>query len=412
VLSPNARSAPGAAKAVTARSLLHFVWYRLPVPQRSRIAVELFRFLLQFHRAFVERGASNARRPHAAGGPSSAPCWVVGFFTAPTGLGQGARLFYQELKTKGADVHALDVTFMLSTPPAPSLFTEAVPARRAFAEGKGAGSLVVHADPPAYMVILWFVRRILPGKRLVAYWAWEGEDIPYFWTRCLDFVDEIYVPSAFVAAAVRRHTDKPVTVHPHAALPVLPGRVHDRPFTVLYCFDCAGNFYRKNPTAVVAAFKKAFGDSPEARLLLKVTDAQRCPEGMRLLTDAADAPNIRFCLGRFTEQGMADLYAEADVYLSLHRAEGYGLTIREALQHGLSVIATGWSGNMDVMREESLAGRCRAVPCALVPVHDPLGNYTAPGALWAEPDIEAAAAMLRRAAEEARMEEERSGRRA
>jgi hypothetical protein len=391
---------------VSVRSLLHFFWYRLPVPQRSRVAVELLRFLLTVYRTAVERGVQDAHRAHAGevSDICAAPCWVVGFFTAPTGLGQGARLFYQELKAKGADVHALDVTFMLPVTPVPSLFTEATPPDTAFADGKGAGSIVVHANPSAYMVILWFVRRIMPGKRLIAYWAWEWEDIPHFWTRCFDFVDEIYVPSGFVAEAVRRHTDKPVTVHPHAALPVPPGRAHGRPFTVLYCFDCAGNFYRKNPTAVVAAFKRAFGDSPEARLLLKVTDAHRCPEAFRLLTDAADAPNIRFCLGRLTEQGMADLYAETDVYLSLHRAEGFGLTIQEALQHGLPVIATGWSGNMDIMRDERRAGRCRVVPCTLVPVHDPLGNYTVPGSQWAEPDIEVAAAMLRQAEQEARGE--------
>jgi glycosyltransferase involved in cell wall biosynthesis len=385
---------------MTLRSLLRFVWYRLPVPQRSRVAVELFRFLLLMYRAAVTCVSVDA--PHTGkvknGGTNSGPCWVIGFFTAATGLGQGARLFYREMKAKGAAVHAVDVTFMLPVTPEPSLFTEATPARTAFVAGKGAGSIIIHANPSAYMVILWFARRLMPGKRLIAYWAWEWEEIPHFWTRCLAFTDEIYVPSAFTAAAVRRKTDKPVTVHPHAALPVLPGRACDRPFIVLFCFDCAGNFYRKNPLAVVAAFKKAFGESPEARLLLKVTDAHRSPEAFRLLTDAADAPNIRFSLGRLTDQGMADLYAEAHVYLSLHRAEGYGLTIQEALLHGLPVIATGWSGNMDIMRDARRQKQCMPVPYTLIPVHDPLGNYTVPGCLWAEPDTEAAAEMLRRTA--------------
>ncbi|MDR2670038.1 MAG: glycosyltransferase [Desulfovibrio sp.] len=394
----------GGIDAVTLRSLLRFVWYRLPVPQRSRVAVELFRFLLRMYCAAAARDSADTRCADGgkATGPASAPCWVVGFFTAATGLGQGARLFYREMKAKGVVVHAVDVTFMLPVTPEPSLFTEATPPSAAFAAGKGAGSIVIHANPSAYMVILWFARRLMPGKRLVAYWAWEWEEIPHFWTRCLAFADEIYVPSAFTADAVRRKTDKPVTVHPHAALPVLPGRACDRPFTVLFCFDCTGNFYRKNPLAVVAAFKKAFGDSPEARLLLKVTDAHRCPEAFGLLTDAADAPNMRFCLGHLTEQGMADLYAEADVYLSLHRAEGYGLTIQEALLHGLPVIATGWSGNMDIMRDEHRQAQCMPVPYTLIPVDDPLGNYTVPGCLWAEPDTDAAADMLRLTASEVR----------
>jgi glycosyltransferase involved in cell wall biosynthesis len=87
---------------------------------------------------------------------------------------------------------------------------------------------------------------------------------------------------------------------------------------------------------------------------------------------------------------MADLYAEADVYISLHRSEGYGLTIQEAMLHGLPVIATGWSGNMEFMRGE----RCFVVPCTLVPAHDPQKNYGVPGAVWAEPDVRAAASIL------------------
>jgi glycosyltransferase involved in cell wall biosynthesis len=190
---------------------------------------------------------------------------------------------------------------------------------------------------------------------------------------------------------MRRHTNKPVHVHPHADFPVTRRRqAKMRPFTVLSCFDCGANFYRKNPLAAVKAFKAAFGGDCSAMLLLKAVNTERCPEGRRLLAAEADAPNISFCLGNLSESGMEDLYAGADVYLSLHRSEGFGLTIREAMLRGLPVIATGWSGNMDFMRGEG----CFAVPYTLVPVHDPQGNYTMPGAVWADADIKAAAAIL------------------
>jgi glycosyltransferase involved in cell wall biosynthesis len=390
-------AASGVASVMTVRSLLHFVWDRFPVPVRSRLAVELFRFLLQLYRAAIGRGCSYVRRvqENGASAPSSGPCWVVGFFTAPTGLGQGARLFYRELKAKGVDVRAVDVTFMLPVKPMPSLFTEVVPVSRASDVGKGGGRVVVHANPPAFMMVLWVIRRLLPGKRIIAYWAWEFADIPDFWTRCLDCLDEILVPSSFVADAVRRHTAKPVRIHPHATLPVAHlSKPVKRPFTVLTCFDAGTGgtgFYRKNPVAAVAAFKAAFADNPETQLILKITDVDRCLEGLRELLETADQANIRFCLGRLSEQGMAALYAEADAYISLHRSEGYGLTIQEAMQHGLPVIATGWSGNLDFMRGED----CFAMPYTPVPVYDSLNSYGLPDAVWVEADIRAAAAILR-----------------
>jgi glycosyltransferase involved in cell wall biosynthesis len=186
-------------------------------------------------------------------------------------------------------------------------------------------------------------------------------------------------------------------VHPHAVLQTTArGRkTIGKPFSVLFCFDFGSNFCRKNPLAVIDAFKTAFGDSPQAQLVLKVSGMDSCPDGWRKILAAADAANIKFCLTGLDEQGMADLYAEADVYISLHRSEGYGLTIQEALMHGLTVVATGWSGNMYFMQEAQWTEHYRAVPYKLVPVNDPQGNYRLPGAVWAEPDVDAAAAMLR-----------------
>jgi glycosyltransferase involved in cell wall biosynthesis len=360
------------------RALLHFFWRRIPPRFRPYIAIEPLRLALPKARNVIPSDGS--------------PVYVVGFFTAPTGLGQGARLFYREMKERGVAVYAVDITSLLRVEPIPTLFCGAELPIHALPHHAGAGTVVVHANPPAFMVALWRIRKLLPGKRVVAYWAWELEDIPHPWTRCLEYLDEVLAPSVFVADAVRKHTRKPVHVHPHAALPVAPGRkAKERPFTVLHCFDCGSGFYRKNPLAVVTAFKEAFGDSPEAQLILKANDTNRCPEGWQQLLDAVNSANVRFLPYRLDELGMADLYAQADVYISLHRSEGYGLTIQEAMQYGLPVIATGYSGNTEFMRGE----QCFSVPYTLAPVHDPQGSYAVPDAVWAEPDVGTAANMLR-----------------
>lgn len=349
----------------------------IPAPPRKALAIEAFRILLP--------KSTNAVVPQGS------PAYVVGFFCAPTGLGQGARLFFQEQKAQGKLVHAVDVSSLLHTPPLPELHDDQLLPLEVLPEHAGPGTVIIHANPPLFMAALWLVRKLLPGKRILAYWSWETENIPKSWIRCLDYLDEVLVPSEFVANAVRKYTKKSVQVHPHAVRAA--GQLQkekQKPFTVLYCCAFGSNFYRKNPLGVVNAFKTAFGESPEARLVLKVSEIEACPEGWRQLIKAANAPNIYFCLGSLNDQAMLALYAQADVYLSLHRSEGYGLTIKEALLHGLPVIATGWSGNMDFMKGE----QCLVVPYTLVPVCDAQGAYTTDNAMWAEPDIGEAAKML------------------
>ena len=88
------------------------------------------------------------------------------------------------------------------------------------------------------------------------------------------------------------------------------------------------------------------------------------------------------------------LTACCDVLVSLHRAEGYGLTIAEAMALGRPVVATGWSGNVDFMAGPG----CFAVPWRLVPARDPQATYDLPDAVWAEADVAAAAVALRQVA--------------
>ncbi len=362
------------------------LWRRIPPGLRPYLMIEPLRL-----------GLPKARQPMP---PPDAPLYVAGFFHAPTGLGESARLFFQETKQTGKEVYAIDLTQLLRSDALPALHNDHLLLPESFGVHAGPGTLVIHVNPPAYMLVLWLLRGLLPGKRLAAYWAWELEDIPHFWTRCLEHVDEVLVPSSFTAGAVRRHTRKPVQVHPHAVSvpkpeysPVVPAGVGK--FRVLIAFDMGSNFYRKNPLAAVAAFQKAFGDNNDVELLVKTSGVERRRHEWELLQqNAARTGNVRFIHARLTAGEMAALYTLSAVYLSLHRSEGYGLTVREAMLHGLHVVATGWSGNMDFMRGE----RCHPVPYSLVPVRDPQGTYKVAGTVWAEPDITAAAAILRRLA--------------
>ena len=157
------------------------------------------------------------------------------------------------------------------------------------------------------------------------------------------------------------------------------------------------NFARKNPVAAVQAFRLAFPADGEvtARLVLRCNEAEAYPAGIAAL-EAAIGGDTRIVLA--TQPGqkppILDFYHMLDVYLSLHRSEGYGLNLAEAALLGVPVIATGWGLADDIA---ALPG-VETVPWRLVPVDDPQGAYAGLDAAWAEADVAAAAASLGRLA--------------
>ena len=129
---------------------------------------------------------------------------------------------------------------------------------------------------------------------------------------------------------------------------------------------------------------------------MKVSAATHWPADMQRLREAAGgAGNIRFETRTLPLADNHALLACADIVLSLHRSEGFGLVPAEAMLLGRAVVATNWSGNTDFMDADTAA----LVPYRLVPAVDPRGVFQAPDAMWAEADVGAAAAALRQLAD-------------
>ena len=166
---------------------------------------------------------------------------------------------------------------------------------------------------------------------------------------------------------------------------------------VLVSFSLASSNARKNPLGAIAAFRAAFGDRPDRLLLLKVGNPGHFPAEFAALRAAVAAfPNIRLETRTLPGADRHALTACADIVLSLHRSEGFGLVPAEAMLLGVPVVATGWSGNMAFMDADCAA----LVGYRLVAAQDPRGVFEAPGAVWAEPDVAEAAAALRRLADD------------
>jgi glycosyltransferase involved in cell wall biosynthesis len=231
----------------------------------------------------------------------------------------------------------------------------------------------------------------------IGYWYWELEEFPADQLGALDFVDEVWVATSHVRDALVSHTAKPVV---HMPIPLLEPESSGRTrasfglpdnYLFLFAFDFDSVPMRKNPMGVIAAFMKAFPTPGQAGLVLKSVNARRWPEEAEQVRCAvADRPDVILMDEYLSSVDQAALIAETDCFVSLHRAEGLGLSLADAMALGKPVIATRYSGNLDFMDDDNSF----LVPFKYTAVPRGTPAYPA-GAPWAEPDITAAARLMR-----------------
>jgi glycosyltransferase involved in cell wall biosynthesis len=237
-----------------------------------------------------------------------------------------------------------------------------------------------------------------PGVYRIVGWSWELEAFPREAVERARLADEVWTPSEFCANAVRRVlTDRPVRAMPPGIAPVAPRPVcrsafglRDDAFTFLFVFDMASGFERKNPLGVLRAFRRAFQPGEPVQLAIKVSRGEVNPTALARLQAAVSDAGATL-LDRFLPRDeLAGLVALCDCYVSLHRSEGFGLTVVEAMLAGKPVIATDYSATAEYLTERNgLPVRYALVPVG--PGHDP---YPA-DAEWAEPDEAHAAERMR-----------------
>jgi glycosyltransferase involved in cell wall biosynthesis len=331
--------------------------------------------------------------------PARAGLAVAGELSATTGLGEGARVMLQALAVLGVRNWELDV--------GPAWRPTARPVLARLPRLPPGVPLVVHANAPMLPASLMRLpRAMVHGRQIIGYWAWELSRLPPEWAIGASFAHEIWVPSRFTAEAVEplRPGRVRVVPHPVAVVPPSPSALDRRAFgipddtvVVLAVFNLASSLERKNPYAAIAAFRAAFGDRRDRLLVLKVGHPMHFRSEFAHLAAAADAPNIRLEARDLPSADNHALFAAADIVLSLHRSEAFGLVMAEAMLLGKPVIATGWSGNMEYMDADNAA----LVGYRLIAARDRRGMYDVSHAVWADPDLTDAVAHLRRLADDA-----------
>lgn len=359
----------------------------VPLQTRQRIAAWLFR------RAYVSPTAEAAAPASAAWKALPQGLNVIGYLRAELGVGEAARATLRACAA--ANVPAAAIDFRKG---AASRMEEEIPGT--FGSDPKYGITLLHLNAEQVPHAVADCEAALKDRRVIAYWNWELPELPESWIESTRFLHEIWAPSRFCQTAFSRRLNLPVTHIPYAIdVRVPPGigraqlGVPEDGFVFLYMFDALSVPERKNPMAVVEAFERA---RPQFRrpawLVLKMINGDRESALRRRLEEARTrTPGIVTLERYFRRPELNALFAAADCYVSLHRAEGYGLTLAESMFLGKPVIATGWSANMDFMTPWNSV----PVPYRLVQIERDHGPYPA-GQWWAEPEVEAAgAAMVR-----------------
>ncbi|MFL9870939.1 FkbM family methyltransferase [Paraburkholderia megapolitana] len=268
---------------------------------------------------------------------------------------------------------------------------------------------VVHLNPEAWPALLVDEQRqaIERARLKLGLWVWETESIPDFWHPTFGSVDAIWAPSRYCQGVFAAGTSVPVHVIPHVVTvpPSLPHpdeirrtkveiglKADDR--VILYAFDGSSYLVRKNPFALVRAFAKTRLGRSGWKLVLKTKHLFDMPKQGAQLQQLCDAAEGVVLINRALDlDTMRNLMAMGDIYASPHCAEGFGLTVAEAMAMGKIVIATDYSGTRDFL-DDSCGFPVRYTVTSL---NDDHGAYTK-GNTWAQIDEDHLAESLEKAA--------------
>lgn len=271
--------------------------------------------------------------------------------------------------------------------------------------------IIVYVNPPEFYRVLrlidpaWF-----EGRSVAGYFLWELSGLPRWWRPALRSLDEIWVPSSFVGDLVRHalpSRSPPVRITP----PLVDGTewrpatqreradardvlgIPQSAFVVLCSFSMTSTLARKNPLAAIESFRAAFPRHSGALLIIRCLDQAVYPDGAAQLHAAvAGDDHIRLVLEERFKTSLLPYYRAADALITLHRGEGFGLNIAEALAMDIPVVATAWSLNDEFLAHPLM----HPVGSRQVPVVDPQAVYDAvPGATWAEPALDEATKALK-----------------
>lgn len=373
--------------------LKHSLKARLPGGRPGPVQPEDLRhYFSEWHRSSLPKTSQASLEPALNQITPELGLNIIGYLTSPRGLGEAARRMIASVEEVGLPHTLYNVVI--------DEVSNEGGSKHLVREGQvnfGYNLLNFNSDRitgELHNIGLHFLK----GKYNIGYWYWELNEFPDEHLGAFHHLDEIWVATNFVQEVIAFKSPVPVVKIPPSISPEVASgltreffKLPEDRFLFLRMFDFSSTQERKNPQAVIEAFKIAFQkDYSQVGLVLKVSNGHEAPDELdSLRTGLAGLPV--WLIDRHLSNGEVNaLTALCDCAVSLHRSEGLGLTLAEAMYLGKPVIATAYSGNMDFTHPNNSF----LVNYELVKIADTVGPYPR-GYSWAEPDIEHAAYQMR-----------------
>lgn len=312
---------------------------------------------------------------------------VVGYLRTESGMGELSRSTVRALRAMDYPVTTIDV--------------DDAPQRQfdlsAGHHDRPLPFAIVHVDAAVALHHADRLRHLIADRYGIGYWASEPSELPEAWAEAFALFREVWTCSTHAATAIGRLAPVPV----QAMWPALPDAapsalrredlgLPEDAFLFLFAYDLLGESERKNPLGLLAAFRQAFRKDDRAHLVLKVTNGDLRRDDLARIADASAGLPVTVMERYLSPPDVLGLMRLCDAYVSLHRAEGFGYALAEAMALGRPVIATYYSGNVDFMTPWNSF----PVPYRLVEMPEDRARYRK-GEVWADPDLGAAAEAMR-----------------
>jgi len=321
---------------------------------------------------------------------------LVGWFKAQLGIGESVRLAAKALQT--TNIHSAFVPLKVNclSKHGDTTYDHLLADKNPYPIN------IFHIDAPQSPEIdEAHGPRFRRNRRNIAYWAWELPEFPDSWIQYFSYFDEVWTPSEFVTRALSAKSPVPVITVPHCIEFDRPKDVKrsafnlpENQFLFLFAYDLNSYQERKNPGATIRAFKEAFSgaDQADVGLVIKIHSVENNQRDYdNLLSQLEGIKNIHLIDQILSREDVYKLMSVCDCYVSLHRSEGFGLTVAESMYLGKPVIATHWSATSEFLNTD-----CGLpVNFELIKLEHTFGPYEK-GQTWAEPNISHAAEQMQK----------------
>lgn len=328
--------------------------------------------------------------PYAAESTKELGLNIIGYLRSEHGIGESARLCARSVSAVGLEFALCDFNAGSSTRTDDARWEGRLGRDNPYP----VNLFHVNADQMT-LARETFKEAFFRGHYNIGYWHWELPDFPDRFRSGFAFLNEVWVPSTFVLEAVGTQSPVPVVRIPHSICINVDSTVQrakfglpaDR-FLFLTMYDMHSAQGRKNPQAVVAAFKRAFRGRSDVGLVIKVHNTSSYPDEFRQLREEiGGSPNFILIDRTLSRNEVYELEMLCDSFVSLHRSEGFGLGLAECMYLGKPVIGTNWSGNVDFMNSRNSC----PVDYEITILDRDFGPYYRKGNRWADPSIDHAA---------------------